>query len=75
MPSIAVKIQIARRTGIMAHAGSSSDLADFASFIEAVGPRPSTDHSLDRIDNNGHYEAGNVKWSTRAMSRSTTGVR
>ena len=34
-------------------------------LIEAVGRRPSNNHTLDRIDNNGHYEAGNVRWTTR----------
>lgn len=38
---------------------------DFATFYADVGPRPSPKHSLDRIDNNGNYEPGNVKWSTR----------
>lgn len=37
----------------------------FESFIAAVGLRPSPQHSLDRIENNGNYEPGNVKWSTR----------
>lgn len=27
-------------------------------FVEDVGRRPSPDHSLDRIDNNGHYSCG-----------------
>lgn len=37
---------------------------DMAEFIAAVGPRPSPDHSLDRKDLHGHYEAGNVRWAT-----------
>ncbi len=33
-------------------------------FIYVVGDRPSLKHSLDRIDNNGHYEKGNLRWAT-----------
>lgn len=40
---------------------------DMAAFIAAVGPRPSAGHSLDRINPDGHYEAGNVRWATRAV--------
>lgn len=38
---------------------------NFADFIAHIGLKPSPKHSLDRIDNNGHYESGNVKWSTQ----------
>jgi len=34
-------------------------------FISYLGVKPTKDHQLDRIDNDGHYEMGNVKWSTR----------
>lgn len=39
-------------------------------FLDAVGPRPSPRHSLERIDNNRGYEPGNVKWDTpKAQAR------
>jgi len=36
----------------------------FAEFFAEVGHKSSPRHSLDRIDNNGHYEKGNVRWAT-----------
>jgi len=38
----------------------------FEQFLAAIGPRPSAEHSLERINNEGNYEPGNVKWATPA---------
>ena len=47
----------------------------FENFLADVGHRPSKFHSLNRINNNGNYEPGNVEWTTadnQTTNRRTT---
>lgn len=39
----------------------------FVDFLAVIGKRPSRKHTLDRIENNGHYEVGNIRWATRTQ--------
>lgn len=41
----------------------------FEEFLGHIGSRPSADHSLDRKNNDGHYELGNVRWATRSQQQ------
>jgi hypothetical protein len=36
----------------------------FEEWFRELGSKPTPQHSVDRIDTNGHYEAGNVRWAT-----------
>lgn len=39
-------------------------IESFENFFEHIGSRPSPRHSVDRIDVNGNYAPGNVRWAT-----------
>jgi hypothetical protein len=47
--------------------GIEFKFSNFQEFLQHIGPRPEPkfDYSLERIENDGHYELGNVKWATK----------
>jgi hypothetical protein len=44
----------------------------FEDFLAEVGRKPTPKHSLERIDVNGHYEKGNIRWATMKEQSSNT---
>lgn len=45
--------------------GVQFQFQSFWEFYNHIGPRPFPELTLERIDNDRHYEIGNVRWATR----------
>lgn len=46
----------------------------FEEFFDDIGFAPTPEHTLDRIDTNGHYEPGNVRWATQQEQNENHGI-
>lgn len=45
----------------------NSFLIFFKWLLSNIGRRPSPHHSIDRINNDGNYEPGNIRWATQSQ--------
>ena len=48
--------------------GIAFNFTSFDDFLAEVG-LPGKEDTLDRIENDGHYEAGNLRWTTRLQQQ------
>lgn len=46
-----------------------TDFNEYKMDIEAIGPKPSPSHSVDRIDNDDGYRPGNIRWVDKSLQK------
>lgn len=47
-------------------------MESFQNFFDDVGLAPSFEYTIDRINSNGNYEPGNVRWATKKEQGANT---
>jgi hypothetical protein len=67
-----------RSTGYQYYGGSGITVCpewniSIDAFVEDMGPRPSLNHSIERVDREGHYTKENCKWATDVEQARNTG--